>query len=114
MVIRTLGIIFVAQLITSILVKFIFTLNAASFAIGGAISYINFVALAILWRVIIYKKRVAPAVIIVVIKYGILLYLLTKVIKISWINNNDLIYGVLVGPIALVIGGFFLSNKSKD
>ncbi|NUM59564.1 MAG: hypothetical protein HUU56_13075 [Bdellovibrionaceae bacterium] len=89
----------------------IFPLEKASFILGNFISYLNFVVLAYLWSQIIYKKRVAPSIALVVIKYGILIYLFSKIPKTDWVRQNDLVYGILINPVAIVVGGFFLKNK---
>lgn len=114
MLIKILTTIFLFQLILSAIFTQIMAVDLLSFSLGGAISFINFAVLAILWMLIIYKKRVAPAVSVVVIKYGILIYLFMKIPQINWVHQNDLVYGIIINPVAVVIGGFFLKNISKN
>lgn len=111
---KTTSYILLSQIVLSILfISFIKT-QLLSFVLGGLISYVNFVVLTILWNLIIFKKRVAPPLIVVVIKYGILIYLFLKIPQINWINQNDLVYGILMNPAAIILGGFFLKdNKSR-
>jgi hypothetical protein len=113
MILRIVTIILAVQIILSTILFYIMKLDLLSFGLGGFISAFNFAVLAFLWGLIIYKKRVAPSVIVVVIKYGILIYLFMKIPQISWIKQNDLVYGILVNPAAVVLGGFFLRNKSE-
>lgn len=112
-ILKILLFIFIFQLILSFILYYTMPVNLESFVLGFIISYANFTALALLWQVIIYKKRVAPSVGVVVIKYGILIYLFMKIPQIGWINQNDLVYGILVNPVAVVVGGFFLKNTSE-
>ena len=113
MILRIVTIILAVQIILSTILFYIMKLDLLSFGLGGFISAFNFAVLAFLWGLIIYKKRVAPSVIVVVIKYGILIYLFMKIPQISWIKQNDLVYGILINPAAVILGGFFLRNKSE-
>lgn len=114
MILRILSTIFLFQVILSVIFTQLLTVDLRSFGLGGLISFINFAVLAYLWLLIIYKKRVAPALSVVVIKYGILIYLFMKIPQINWIKQNDLVYGIIINPVAVVIGGFFLKNISKN
>lgn len=111
---KTTSYILLSQIVLSILFISILKTHLLSFVLGGSIAYLNFVVLTILWNLIIFKKRVAPPLIVVVIKYGILIYLFLKIPQINWINQNDLVYGILMNPGAVILGGFFLKdNKSR-
>lgn len=111
---KTISYIFLSQIVLSLLFLTILKTHLLSFALGGWIAYLNFVVLTVLWNLIIFKKRVAPPLIIVVIKYGILIYLFLKIPQINWINQNDLVYGILMNPAAVILGGFFLKDKKAD
>lgn len=110
---KTTSYILLSQIVLSIFFISFLRTHLLSFILGGLIAYLNFVVLTILWNLIIFKKRVAPPLIVVVIKYGILIYLFLKIPQINWINQNDLVYGILMNPAAIILGGFFLKDKKS-
>jgi hypothetical protein len=114
MTIRIVTIIALVQVLLCGLCVLFFPIEPKSFGFGGLLSLLNFSILAYLWHNIIYKKRVARALIIVVIKYGILVYIFSQLSRWPWVNLNHLVAGILINPLALVLGGFIEKKLRKN
>ncbi len=80
---------------------------------GSAISLVNLWVLSLAWLFIFYKKRVAPSISVVVIKYGILILVFSQIPKTEWINQNAFVLGILMNPVALMIGGIITKLTQK-
>lgn len=93
------------QVFLTVLAGFFWPLNWISIACGSAISLINLWVLALAWVFIFYKKRVAPSISVVVIKYGILILIFSQVPQVKWVDQNALVLGVLINPVSLLLGG---------
>lgn len=116
MTLKITAIITLIQVLLTILGYLAFSLKGYSFLFGSVISIVNFWVLAFLWHIIFYKKRVAPSFGIVVIKYGILVLIFSKIPSFNWINQNQMVFGILLSPLALVIGGLIIQKiiSKKD
>lgn len=92
----------------------IWPLKWVSIIFGGAISLVNLWVLATAWYFIFYKKRVAPSVGVVVIKYGILILIFSQIPKVTWVDQDALVLGVLINPVALLVGGMLAKLTQKN
>ena len=105
------------QILLSALASIVWPTTWASIVFGSGISLLNFWILALAWLFIFYKKRVAPSVSLVVIKYGILILIFSQIPQTKWINQNAFVLGVLLNPVALFIGGILakltLNNRGN-
>ncbi|MBL7557800.1 MAG: hypothetical protein JNM24_18365 [Bdellovibrionaceae bacterium] len=102
------------QVLITGLAGFIWPLKWASITCGSAISLVNLWVLATAWYFIFYKKRVAPSVSVVVIKYGILILIFSQIPKVNWVDQNALVMGVLINPVALLVGGMLAKLTQKN
>lgn len=98
-------IISLAQALVTILACFLWSDNWRSVVAGSAISLVNLWILAFAWIFIFYKKRVAASMSVVVIKYGILILIFSQIQQVRWIDSNVFVFGVLINPVALILGG---------
>lgn len=103
--VRFVIIISAVQLVLSLAACLIWSPFWMSIAAGSAISLVNLWILSFAWVFIFYKKRVAPSIGVVVIKYGILILIFSQIPQTAWINQNALVLGVLLNPASLFIGG---------
>lgn len=93
------------QIALTAVVGFVWADKWMSIAAGSAISLVNLWVLALAWLFIFYKKRVAPSVSVVVIKYGILILIFSQIPQTKWVDQNALVLGVLINPLSLLFGG---------
>lgn len=114
MAIRFIITITVVQLIISALAGFVWQKYWPSILAGSAVSLLNLWVLAIVWLFIFYKKSVAPSVGIVVIKYGILILIFSQIPQVRWIDQNAFVMGVLINPLALLIGGIIAKLNQNN
>ncbi len=98
-------IISLVQIVLTVIACFAWPLKWMSIASGSAISLVNLWVLALAWLFIFYKKRVAPSVSVVVIKYGILILIFSQIPQTKWVDQNALVMGVLINPVSLFLGG---------
>lgn len=103
-----------AQVLLTILAGVIWPLKWLSIASGSAISLVNFWVLALAWVFIFYKKRVAPSISVVVIKYGILILIFSQIPQVKWVDQNALVLGVLINPMSLLLGGILAKLTQKN
>lgn len=85
-----------------------------SIAAGSLISLVNLWVLAFAWYFIFYKKSVAPSISVVVIKYGILILIFSQIPQVKWVDQNALVLGVLINPLALIVGGILAKLTQKN
>ena len=78
---------------------------------GGLISGTQFGLLYFVWWRIFTKKKIAPSVFAVVIKYALLGLALWSLQPLAWSEISALTIGVLTNPVAIII--FALTKKSK-
>jgi hypothetical protein len=93
------------QLLLTVIACFFWAANWMSIAAGSALSLVNLWVLALAWVFIFYKKRVAPSISIVVIKYGILILIFSQIPQARWVDQNTFVLGVLINPVSLLVGG---------
>ena len=113
MAIRFIYIITLVQVTLSIFACLLWSTHWQSIGLGSAISLVNLWVLSLAWLFIFYKKRVAPSISVVVIKYGILILVFSQVSKTGWINQNAFVLGIVVNPVALMIGGLISKLTQK-
>ncbi len=78
---------------------------------GSLISGTQFGLLYFVWWRIFTKKKIAPSVFAVVIKYALLGLALWSLQPLVWSEKSALTIGVLTNPVAIII--FALTKKSK-
>lgn len=78
---------------------------------GSLISASQFGLLYFVWWRIFTKKKIAPSVFAVVIKYALLGLALWSLQPLAWSEISALTIGVLTNPVAIII--FALTKKSK-
>lgn len=110
-----------AQLLSTLILVFVADfdkqLQNQSILIGSGVSLLNFILLATLWRLIFSgdKKRVALAILLIVIKYSILIWVLMVLPKALALNGLGFAVGILINPAAVIvvglIYGFLLKNE---
>ena len=112
MTLRFLGVILCCQIALTFLSAHFLNIHptrgAFSLSFGSFLAFINLALLAYAWKIIILgpKKSVAWTVFLIVLKYGILIWVLVKAPKMEWFDESSFALGVLVHPIAVLIGGF--------
>lgn len=74
---------------------------AASVAVGCAVTGINLFALLWSWKRIIFKKSIAPAIAVIVLKYAIFGFAIYKLLGMKWVNVTGLVVGL--GSIILTV-----------
>lgn len=102
---RFILIISVVQVTISFIASLLWPSFWASILAGSCLSLLNLWILSLAWLFIFYKKRVAPSVSVVVIKYGILILIFSRIPQTGWIHQNAFVLGVLINPVALLVGG---------
>lgn len=102
---RFLIVITLVQLLVTVLTYFLWPQNWLSTLAGSLISLVNLWVLGFAWFFIFYKKRVAASIGVVVIKYGILILVFSQIPQVKWVDQNALVLGVLINPLALLVGG---------
>ncbi len=113
MALRFIYIISLVQVTLCFFACLMWSAQALSIVSGSAISLVNLWILTVSWLFIFYKKRVAPSISIVVIKYGILILVFSQIPKTEWINQNAFVLGILMNPVALMIGGIITKLTQK-
>lgn len=74
---------------------------------ASLITMANFFALTYLWyRITFGKKNLALPLLLIVSKYGILVWILSCAPDLHWVSVSGVAFGVVLHPIALVVGGF--------
>lgn len=82
---------------------------------GGSIfAALNFALLYWVWRIVFTKKKIAPVVLAVVIKYAILGLMLWSLSPLAARPLGFLILGVLCNSMALVLFGVIGRNKQTE
>lgn len=103
----------ISQLILSLIWISIYPKQAISFIFGSGLSLANFLVLSFVWFFIFYKKRVAPSFSVVVIKYGILVLIFSKIPEWHDVDQNHFVFGVILNPISVFFGGLIAKVSAQ-
>jgi len=111
MALRVIGAVGFIQLVLTILAGGFFFAEhpkLVSLLFGSGLSFLNFVLLVYLWKLIFRsnKKRVALAIFLIVIKYAILIWVFTQIPKEKSLEAFVFAIGVIINPAAVIGAGF--------
>lgn len=82
-----------------------------SYLVGSLLMLTNFLLLYWLWRVLLFKKVIALALILIVFKYAILGFLIYKTLTASW--NNPLAFSLGLLTLVPAIVSLIFVKKSE-
>lgn len=87
-----------------------------SFILGASLSFLNFILLILLWKLVFQKKNIALMFLTIVSKYAILAVFIVYAFSIDWLDKKIFVGGVLTNPLAILIYGIifgFLPHNER-
>lgn len=82
-----------------------------SYLVGSLLMVTNFLLLYWLWRILLFKKVIALALVLIVFKYAILGFLIYKTLTSAW--NNPLAFSLGLLTLVPAVVSLIFVKKSK-